>query len=453
VNATTDSLRTSDVERIRAAARAALRDRAQSLRHEHEDIVSDVVADVWVRLCDQSKEPIRDLEGYVRVVAVRRAGRLAGSLRGQAHHVEVNDEIDQGPTDGTPDVALERRALLGRAVSVLRGDFTPKEQQIYREHRLDGATRAKLADKHGLSLRTLNRRLTAMDRAVAELVDCDEISARERKLLRLYGLGLATRQQRAAIKPAIEADPTCAQFVRDVVETSRGAAALLPSAGAVEVADPGIMERTIAPLARLKERLVGSVSDAAEAGATTAASGGGSRGAGGALGSGVLASVVGGTGAKVAALCAGSAVAAVCASAVGVLPVAVDPFQLNQPAQDRKANEGQESGEPTGEITGGAGASPGAGVYSPSSESGAGRQDSAGDGDGERTAGGGGGSDQDPSSASAELAEPSAVEQEFDPVVPPPSDSASGSGGAGNGGGGAGAGEQTATEKREFGGP
>jgi anti-sigma factor RsiW len=100
---------------------------------------------------------------------------------------------------------------------------------------------------------------------VPELVEGDGISTRERKLLRLYGLGLATRQQRAAIKPAIEADPTCARFVRDMVETSRGAAALLPPPGAVGVADVGIVERAIAPLARLKERVVGSISDAAGA--------------------------------------------------------------------------------------------------------------------------------------------------------------------------------------------
>jgi hypothetical protein len=100
---------------------------------------------------------------------------------------------------------------------------------------------------------------------VPELVEGDGISTRERKLLRLYGLGLATRQQRAAIKPAIEADPTCARFVRDMVETSRGAAALLPPPGAVEVADVGIVERAIAPLAQLKERMVGSISDAAGA--------------------------------------------------------------------------------------------------------------------------------------------------------------------------------------------
>lgn len=420
------------------AARRHLRIRF-SLRsnEEHEDIAG-IAYEEFLRKLNRGDE-IHSPKALIKRIAEQRMKDQVVKARSAVHgavaidpHSTVLESLIDEETD--LEAALIDRAERARVRASVEGLLSKGERDVYylRFERELAAKEAAAA--LGVSRPTYFRVLrSAIDKVQGVVGIPDSFSEVQMKLICGYLAGPGDRDY-AAGKELIDCDPQSRVVALQQAGLHKGVAALLPPVGLTAGSD--LMEGATGGLVRFKERLFGSASEAADATASTVASGGGSRGAGTAAGGGVLA-MIGGAGTKVAAVCAGTAAAAACASAVGVLPSAVDPWHLNQPKEEAKADT-QSAGKSARTIESGATPSPSPDIYTPPP---------APNPKSTEESSGGGGDSAEPDPGPSPPVEPTPVQQQVDPLAPTPSAVSSSSSGGGGGSGG-----PSAAEK-EFGGP
>lgn len=408
-------------------------------REEHED-VAGIAYEEFLRKLNRGEE-IRKPRALIKRIAEQRMKDQFAEARSAVHKavaIDPHSATLQGLVDEETDLetALIDRAERARVRASVEGLLSQSERDVY-YLRFERELAAKeAAATLGVSRPTYFRVLrSAIDKVQGVVGIPDSFSEVQLKLISAYLAGPEDPDY-AAGEELIASDPQSRAVALQQAGLHKGVAALLPPVGIV--GDPGLAEGASGGLLRLKERLVGSASDAADATASTVAATGGSRGAGAAAGGGVLAAI-GGAGAKVAAVCAGTAAAAACASAVGVLPSAVDPWHLNQSKEEAKA-EARSSEDSAPAAPADPTPSPSPDIYTPPP---------APDPKPDEGQGGGGGSSADTEPAPPPV-EPTPVQQQVDPLAPAPSSTSSS--GSGGGGGGGGSGGASAAEK-EFGGP
>lgn len=142
-----------DWPKVFARIRSALMRRGRS-SHDADDLVQEA----WLRLalCEQDKVVERPDAFMMRIAQNLSIDAYRASVS-HGEEVCVDDVviIDCSPSTEAILLAKERTARL----TVCLGRLTPKARDIFLSHRLEGMTYREIAQRHGVSVSTVEKRI------------------------------------------------------------------------------------------------------------------------------------------------------------------------------------------------------------------------------------------------------------------------------------------------------
>ena len=125
-------------------------------RGRTEQDADDLLQEAWIRLASYSRErPVEKPEAFLMQVALNLSidSHRARQTRGEEVLLEDVVLVDVTPSAETVLLARERTARL----SVCLGRLTDKTRDILLAHRIEGLTYAEIAQRHNLSVSTVEK--------------------------------------------------------------------------------------------------------------------------------------------------------------------------------------------------------------------------------------------------------------------------------------------------------
>lgn len=163
---------------------AMLRERL-SRRLRSRDSATEALHDTWLRLQRGSElQPIEDPESYLYRAALNSAAKAAVQDRRFLDAVEIGGVLDLA--DDAPDperVAIGRSEIL--ALRRVLASLSRRQRDIFMKSYVGDATHAELAERHGVSIRTVQAELrVALLHVAARMIEKDVFAKQDIKVSR-----------------------------------------------------------------------------------------------------------------------------------------------------------------------------------------------------------------------------------------------------------------------------